>query len=166
MLHISARDPALLFFAITRLKTQKWEKKDHVSRGLLSEFLCVIIIHVQAQLRTWESSIQNPEKPTVMSFFPPLCCDLVWPFREVHPFSIQEFYGGAFYIRTHTDHTSVGNCGVRNKKGCVERRSWGGELTLRLEDDPLYQKQGRLCLRSPHISQHRYIPDTCTLVAG
>lgn len=62
----------------------------------LSEFLTVIITHSQAQLSTWESSIQNPTKPAVS---PPPICDLVWPLtvtRCTDTFAIldEEFYGG------------------------------------------------------------------------
>lgn len=62
--------------AATGLKSQLWDK---VRRGpcgwwVLSVFLTVIITHSQAQLSTWESSIQNPAKPAVLFFF-----FLPWP---------------------------------------------------------------------------------------
>lgn len=57
-----------------RTNSNIWIKKNlKVRRGpcgwlVLSEFLTVIITHSQAQLSTWESSIQNPAKPAVLFF--------------------------------------------------------------------------------------------------
>lgn len=57
----------------------------------------MIITHSQAQLSTWESSIQNPANPAVLFFFFffLFSCDLVWPFKDVLAFAIldREFYG-------------------------------------------------------------------------
>lgn len=63
--------------------------KVHVGGGYC-QFLTVIITHSQAQLSTWESSIQNPANPAVLffSFLFFLCYDLVWPLRDVLSFAI------------------------------------------------------------------------------
>lgn len=90
-----------LFYKM-RTNSKIWIKKNlKVRRGpcgwlVLSEFLTVIITHSQAQLSTWESSIQNPAKPAVLFFsFFCFCRDLVWPFRDVLSFATlhRGFYG-------------------------------------------------------------------------
>lgn len=126
-------------------KQQQLDRNIHAETRTMwvqSDGLIVVVTHSQAQLRTSESSVQNPAKPAVLFFpffFP--CRDLAWPLKDL--IRIWQF-GSGFYVFFFMALLVSFAWRDRTKELQTEKNGWRGGKCLQLAVESIAGEISRL----------------------